>query len=53
MATVVLRHVRHLGRNLRFFRNFILRKNVANFTTEISRIHVFAALHRDIIENGV
>ena len=35
-AAVVSQHVRHLGRHLGFFKNFILRKTAANFT-EISR----------------
>ena len=30
MATVVLQHVRHLGRHLGFFINFILRKTAEN-----------------------
>ena len=36
MAMVVLQHVRHIGRHLRFFENFILHKIAANFT-EISK----------------
>ena len=52
MATVVSQHVRHIGRNLVFFENFILRKIAANFT-EISRKHVFAASNRNIIKNRV
>ena len=45
MAAVVSQHVRHLGRHLGFFKNFILRKTAANFT-EISRKHVFTASKR-------
>ena len=52
MATIVLPHVRHFGRLLRFLKNFILCKIAANFT-EISRKNVFPALNRNIIENGV
>ena len=52
MATVALQHVRHIGRHLGFFENFILRKTAVNFT-EISRKHVFAALNRIIIKNRV
>ena len=50
MATVVSQRVRHLGRHLGFFKNYILRKTAANFT-EISRKHVFAASNRNIIKN--
>ena len=50
MATVVSQHVRHIGRHLGFFENFILRKIEANFT-EISRKHVFAASNKDVIKN--
>ena len=50
MATVVSQHVRHIGRHLGFFENFILRKIGANFT-EISRKHVFAASNKDAIKN--
>ena len=50
MATIASQHVRHLGRHLGFFKNFILRKTAANFT-EISRKHVFAASNRNIIKN--
>ena len=39
MATVVLKHVRHLEHNLGFFKKNILRKTAANFT-EISTEHV-------------
>ena len=46
MVTVVLQHVRHLGRHLGFFKNIILRKTAANFT-EISR------KHRNVIKNRV
>ena len=35
MATVVAQYVRHLGRHLGSFKNFILRKTAAN-VTEIS-----------------
>ena len=52
MATVFSQHVRHLGRHLGFFKNFILRKTAATFT-EISRKHVFAASNRNIIKNRV
>ena len=52
MASVVSEHVRHIGRHLGFFKNFVLRKTVANFT-EISRKHVFAASNRNIIKNRV
>ena len=45
MATVVSQHVRHIGRHLGFFKNFILRKIAAN-VTEISRKHVFAASNK-------
>ena len=48
MATVVSQHVRHLGRHLGFFKNFIFRKTAANFS-EISRKHVFAASNRNTI----
>ena len=41
MAIVVSQHVRHLGRDLGFLKNFILRKNAANFT-EISRKRVYS-----------
>ena len=50
MAPVVSQHVRHFGRHLGFFINFILRKIAANFT-KISRKHVFPASNRNIIEN--
>ena len=52
MATVVPKHVRHVGRNLGFFKMFILRKTAATFTG-ISRKHVFAALKRNITNNTV
>ena len=52
MATIVLPHVRHFGRHLRFLKSFILCKIAANFTV-ISRKNVFPALNRNIIENGV
>ena len=53
MATVVSQHVCHLGDHLGFFKNFVLRKNAANFS-EISRKHVFAdSSNRNIIENRV
>ena len=52
MATVVSQHVRHLGRHLGFFENFILPKTAENFT-EISRKHVFAASNRNLIKNRV
>ena len=50
MATVVSQHVRHFGRHLGFFKNFILRKIAASFI-EISRKHVFPASNRIRIEN--
>ena len=52
MATVVSQHFLHLGRQLGFFKNFILRKTAINFT-ENSRRHMFAASTRNIIENRV
>ena len=52
MTTVVLQHVRHLGRHLEFFNNFILRKTAENFT-EISRKHIFAASNRNIIKKRI
>ena len=52
MATVVLQYVRHIGRHLEFFKNFILHKIAANIT-EISRKHVFAASNRNIVKNRV
>ena len=52
MATVVSQRVRHLGRYLGYFKNFILRKTTAN-STEISRKHVFAASNSIIIKNRV
>ena len=52
MATVVSQHVRHLGRHLGFFKNFIFRKTAINFTG-ISRKQVFLASNRKIIENRV
>ena len=52
MATVVSQRVRHIGRHLAFFENFILRKIAAKFT-KISRKHVFAASNRNIIKNRV
>ena len=52
MATAISQHVRHIGRHLGFFENFILRKIPANFT-EISRKHAFAASNRNIIKNRV
>ena len=53
MATVVSQHVCHLGNHLGFFKNFVLRKNAANFS-EISRKHVFEDFsNRNIIENRV
>ena len=52
MATIVSQHVRHLGRRLGFFKNFILRKSAANFT-QISRTQVFAVPNRNKIENRI
>ena len=52
MATVVSQHVRHIGRLLGFFDNFILFKIAANIT-EISRKHLCAASNRNIIKNRV
>ena len=56
VSTVEVSHVsqrvRHLGRHLGFFKNFILRKTIANFT-EISSKHMFAASNRNIIKNRV
>ena len=52
MATPVSQHVRHIGRHLVFFKNFVLRKTAANFT-EINRKHVFASANRNIIDNRV
>ena len=52
MATLVSQHVRHLGRHLGYFKNFIFRKTATNFTG-ISRKHVFLASNRKIIENRV
>ena len=48
MATVVSRHVRHLG----IFKNFILHRTTANFA-EISRKHVLVASDRNKIDNRV
>ena len=45
-------HVRHLGRHLGFFKNFIWRKIAANFI-EISRKHVFATSNRNLIKSRV
>ena len=39
MTTVLTKHVRHIGRHVGFFKNFILRKSAAT-VTEISRKHV-------------
>ena len=50
MAIVVSQYVRHLGRHLGFFKNFIFRKIATNFTG-ISRKHVFLASNRKVIEN--
>ena len=47
---VVSQHVRHIGRHLGFFENFILRKIAVNFT-EISRKHVFAASNKEVRTN--
>ena len=52
MATIVSQHVRHIGRHLGFFKNFILRKTAANFI-QIRRKHVFAASNRNIIKDRV
>ena len=52
MATVVPQHVRHVGRHLEFFNDFILCKTAANIT-RISRKHVFAASNSKTIENRV
>ena len=52
MATVVSQHVRHLGRHLEFFKNFIFCKTATN-STGISRKHVFLASNRKIIGNRV
>ena len=52
MATVVLQHVRHLGRRLGLFKSFIFSKTAPNFL-EISRKHVFAASNRNMIKNRV
>ena len=52
MATVVSQHVRHLGRHLGIFKNYIFRKSATNFTG-ISRKHVFLTSNRKIIENRV
>ena len=52
MATVVSQHVRHLGRHLGIFKNFICRKTATNLTG-ITRKHVFLASNRKIIENRV
>ena len=51
MATAVSQHVRHLGRHLGFFKNFIFCKTAASFL-EISRKHVFTAWSRNIILNN-
>ena len=52
MATVVSQHVGQFGRNLRFFKIFILHKIAATFT-EIRRKHVFAASDKKIIKKRV
>ena len=52
MAIAISQPVRHIGRHLGFFENFILRKIAANFT-EIGRKHVFAASNRNMIKNRV
>ena len=52
MASVVSQYVYQLGRHLRFFKNFILRKTAENFA-EISKKRVFAASNKNIIENRV
>ena len=53
MATVISQPVRHFVRHLAgFFKNFILRKNAANFA-EISRKYVFPVSNRNTIENRV
>ena len=53
MTTVVSQHVRHFGRHLGFFKNFILRGKIAANFTKIGRTHVFPASNRNIIENRV
>ena len=50
MATVVLQAVRHFGRHLGFFKNFI--KTAAN-VLEIGRKHVFIASNRNVIKNRI
>ena len=52
MVTVVSQHVRHLGRHLGFFKNFIFSKTSANFL-KISRKHVFTATNSNVIKNRV
>ena len=52
MVAMVAMSIAGLGRHLRFFKNFILRKTVANFS-EISRKHVFAALNKNVSKNRV
>ena len=50
MATVVSQHVRHIGRRLGVFDNFIFSKNAADFL-EISRKRVFTASNTNIVKN--
>ena len=53
MVTVVLQHVRHLGRHLGFFKISIFSKTAGNFL-EISRKHVFTtSSNRNTIKNRV